>query len=97
MDINTRDLLTIYYQLIHPYCQLDTENSNISATGTQIFNNTIAVEGIAGRTSTTPFVPGENEPLKPTTLNKIKGGIPYNKCANFKYGFSKNVQYSFRF
>ena len=47
-DYKTRNYVSKYYQLIHPYCQLDSENSNISATGTQIFNNTIAVEGIAG-------------------------------------------------
>ena len=96
-DYTTRRNISKYYQMIHPYCQLDNENPTIRATGTQIFNNTVAVEGIAGRESRTPLVPGENTSLTPTQLNKIKGGIPYNKCTQFKNGFGKTLQYSFRF
>ena len=96
-DYETRKNVSVYYRLIHPYCQLDQEQPNTTATGSQIYNNTIAIEGIAGRTSTTPFVPGQTSPLHPTTINQIKGAIPYNKCVKFNNGFGKNIQYSFRF
>lgn len=96
-DYETRKNVSLYYRLIHPYCQLDSTQPNVSATGNQIYNNTIGIEGIAGRTNTTPFVPGESVPLKPTTLNQLKGSIPYNNCVNFKYGFGKNINYSFHF
>ncbi len=96
-DYTTRRNVSKYYQMVHPYCELDNENPTTRATGTQIFNNTIAVEGIAGRESRTPLVPGENKQLTPTQLNQIKGAIPYNKCVQFKNGFGKTLQYSFRF
>ena len=96
-DYTTRRNVSKYYKLIHPYCELENETPNTQATGTQIFNNTIAREGIAGRESRTPFVPGINRELTPTQLNQIKGAIPYNKCAQFKNGFGKSLQYSFRF
>jgi hypothetical protein len=96
-DYKTRNNVSKYYHLIHPYCELDSENPTISATGTQLYNNTIAKEGIVGRLSTTPYVPGIDTPLQPTTLNEIKGGIPFNQCSNFKNGFGKNSIYTFRF
>lgn len=96
-DYETRKNVSVYYRLVHPYCQMDNENPNVVASGTQIYNNTLAVEGIAGRVNTTPFVPGQTEPLKPTVINQIKGGIPYNNCSSFKNGFGKSIQYSFRF
>lgn len=96
-DYETRKNVSVYYRLLHPYCQMDNENPNVTATGNQIYNNTIAIEGIAGRTNVTPFVPGQTEPLRPTQLNQIKGGIPYNNCARFKNGFGKGIQYTFRF
>lgn len=96
-DYKTRNYVSKYYHLVHPYCQLDSENPNTIASGLQIYTNTLAVDGLAGQLSTTPLVPGQSEPLRPTTLNEIKGGIPFNKCTNFKNGFGKNVQYSFRF
>jgi hypothetical protein len=100
-DYQTRNNISKYYRLIHPYCELNSHQPNIITTGTDIYNNTIAHEGIAGRISTTPIIPGQipgqTYGLTPTTLNKIKGGIPYNNCVNFKYGFSKTINYSFRF
>lgn len=96
-DYETRKNVSVYYRLIHPYCQMNTEAPTVTASGSEIYNNTVAVEGIAARVNTTPFVPGQTEPLVPTQLNEIKGGIPYNNCAHFKNGFGKSIQYSFRF
>lgn len=96
-DYTTRRNVSKYYRLVHPYCELDNENPTTQVTGSQIYNNTISEEGIAGRESRTPYVPGEATQLTPTRLNQIKGGIPYNKCTNFKNGFGQTLQYSFRF
>lgn len=96
-DYKTRSYVSKYYRLLRPYCQLDSETPNQTVTGGQIYNNTIAIEGLAGRNNTTPFVPGHSQPLEPTKLNQIKGAIPFNQCTNFKHGFNRNIQYTFRF
>lgn len=96
-DYSTRNYVSKYYQMVRPYCQLDSETPNQTVSGGQIYNNTIAVDGLAGRSNTTPFVPGQTQPLHPTKLNQIKGGIPFNQCSDFKYGFKRNRQYTFRF
>jgi hypothetical protein len=96
-DYETRKNVSVYYRLVHPYCQLDNNNPNFVASGNEIYANTINEQGIAGRVNTTPIVPGQSTGLNPTTINRIKGAIPYNKCANFKNGFGKNIQYTFHF
>jgi hypothetical protein len=94
-DYTTRRNVAKYYHLIHPYCELDNEGTN-TFTGSLIYNTTITREGIAGAESRRPFIPGQTNPLTPTTLNEIKGGIPFDKCVNFKNGFGKGLQYTFR-
>ena len=95
-NYSTRNNAAKYYHLIHPYCELDSESPNIITTGNVLFNNTIAVNGIAGRESTTPILPGQSKGLEITTMNQIKGALPFNQCINFKNGFGKTLQYSFR-
>lgn len=96
-DYKTRMNVSKYYYLVHPYCELNQTNPNTTATGTQMFNATIASEGIAGRNETLPIVPGPNQNLTATCQNRVKGAIPFDKCVNFKNGFRPGVQYSFRF
>jgi hypothetical protein len=91
-DYKTRMNVSKYYQLIHPYCELN-ENGTTTETGQEIFDNTIIEEGIAGRNSNTPYV--NNVELTPTVQNKIKGGLSFNQCINFKNGFKPNVSYRF--
>ena len=97
-DYRTRTVVGKYYKMVRPYCQMDSENPTTTATGQDIYNNTIAIDGIAGKTSTTPVVPGGGgERLKPTQLNQIKGAVPFNQCVSFKNGFNMKTEYSFRF
>ena len=88
-----------YYYLVHPYCELNQTNPNTTATGTQMFNATIASEGIAGRNETLPIVPGPNQNLTATCQNRVKGAIPFDKCVNFKMAsvLECNIHSGFRF
>ena len=91
-DYKTRMNVSKYYYLIHPYCQLNDTGSQIY--GNDLYNDTIAAEGIAGRNSTTPYA-DSNTQLTPTVQNKIKGALPYDQCINFKNGFKPHEQYGF--
>ena len=96
-DYSTLMNVSKYYRNVHPYCELTNEGGNVIATGEEIFLATTTIDGIAGRETTQPYVLNENNKLTPTTINKIKGAIPYNNCTPFKNGFSRRINYTFRF
>lgn len=95
-DYKTRMNVSKYYYLIHPYCELNDSGSTTS-TGQDLYENTIGIEGIAGRNSTTPYTinADTNSQLTPTVQNQIKGALPYDQCINFKNGFKPDEQYNF--
>ena len=94
-DYKTRMNVSKYYYLIHPYCELNDSGTPIS--GKILYDNTIGIEGIAGRNSTTPYTDStnDNSQLNPTVQNQIKGALPYDQCINFKNGFKPDEPYSF--
>jgi hypothetical protein len=94
-DYKTRMNVSKYYYLIHPYCELNDSGSQIF--GNDLYDNTIGIEGIAGRNSTTPYTDGTNDTsqLTPTVQNQIKGALPYDQCINFKNGFKPDEPYKF--
>ena len=95
-DYKTRMNVSKYYYLIHPYCELNDSGTQI--LGNDLYDNTIGIEGIAGRNSTTPYTDGTNDTsqLTPTVQNQIKGALPYDQCINFKNGFKPDEPYKFK-
>jgi len=92
-DYKTRMNVSKYYYLIHPYRQLDKDGTTIP-TGQEMYEFTIAAEGIAGRNSTTPYFTADRQ-LTPCLINEIKGALRYDQCINFKNGFRPSKTYNF--
>lgn len=101
-NFHARSIVSKYHHLINPYCNLTNDVGATAATGQQIYNNTLnstaAGEGIAGRNnSETPNFSGvAGQVAQPRVLNRIKGGIRFDGCYDFKNGFKPNQTYYFR-
>ena len=74
-------------------CIRDSD-SGLQKFGNDLYENTIGIEKIAGRNSTTPYADPTSQ-LIPTVQNKIKGALPYDQCINFKNGFKPHEKYGF--
>lgn len=98
-DYQTRSNITKFHHLIHPYCELtNNDSAPVAVTGNDIYNFTTdpaTGEGIAGRNnSENPFYNNTGGQLTPRVFNRVKGGgLRFDTCINFKYGFKPNSTY----